>query len=537
MTVLMISALIFSILSADILGRAETVYAEEITDDTASDESYDTETESDAIVEDDASASEEDSSDDMTDSAADTGSEETDTSDDAADAGSEETDAQTEETGSSDDTSDTDASDSGSTESTADAESTLIDISGASVTLGYTKKVYTGSALKPSVVVKYAGKKLTSGTDYSIKYKSNKSIGTAYVIVTGKGNYTGSVKKKFTIIPAQVKISSASWSDTSKLTVKWSKVSGSVTKYQIRYRKKGTSTWKTKNVSASSASVTLKSLSTSSRYQVQVRAYKTVSGKKYYGKWSSVKTVKSRYERTIKVNGSKKTLHHTAGTWTEKNGYKYYTIKSTGKKAKKTFLNIKGSIYYFDSNGRMLTGWHKIKGSYYFFNRTSGKMSSGKTVEKVKLTSYGPASTKAIYVKRIKVMIAAREMMEANTNATDSKSVKLKKCFKALFPYSYKRYRKLKPIYKEANWELTFANDIFVRGAGCCVSLASAFAYLARECGYTDIYIGHDTSHAWTVIDGYIYDPLFAEAKGMSGNYHSKSKSDYRMYVPYKREI
>jgi hypothetical protein len=70
------------------------------------------------------------------------------------------------------------------------------------------------------------------------------------------------------------------------------KAAQKITGYQIRYAVKGTSKWKTKNVSAKLKSLTIKKLKKSKAYQVQIRAYKKVSGKTYYGSWSKVKTSK-----------------------------------------------------------------------------------------------------------------------------------------------------------------------------------------------------------------------------------------------------
>ncbi|MDC7287309.1 leucine-rich repeat domain-containing protein [Blautia schinkii] len=62
-------------------------------------------------------------------------------------------------------------------------------------------QVYTGKNLTPSVTVKVGGKTLKNKTDYTLSYKNNKAIGKATVTITGKGNYTGTVKKTFNIIP------------------------------------------------------------------------------------------------------------------------------------------------------------------------------------------------------------------------------------------------------------------------------------------------------------------------------------------------
>ena len=73
-------------------------------------------------------------------------------------------------------------------------------ISSATVTLGTTSYTYDGTAKKPSVTVKDGTKTLTSGTDYTVSYSNNTNVGTATVTITGKGNYTGTVSKNFTII-------------------------------------------------------------------------------------------------------------------------------------------------------------------------------------------------------------------------------------------------------------------------------------------------------------------------------------------------
>ncbi|MDE7206168.1 MAG: glycoside hydrolase family 25 protein, partial [Lachnospiraceae bacterium] len=64
---------------------------------------------------------------------------------------------------------------------------------------------HTGKPLKPSVTVMVNGDKLST-SDYTIEYGNNTDIGTeAYVLVKGKRNYTGEVKKYFTIEPKAAK--------------------------------------------------------------------------------------------------------------------------------------------------------------------------------------------------------------------------------------------------------------------------------------------------------------------------------------------
>ena len=61
--------------------------------------------------------------------------------------------------------------------------------------------IYSGSPLTPAVTVKKAGTAdvLTLNTDYTVAYTDNTNVGTATVTITGKGNYSGTRTKNFTI--------------------------------------------------------------------------------------------------------------------------------------------------------------------------------------------------------------------------------------------------------------------------------------------------------------------------------------------------
>lgn len=66
---------------------------------------------------------------------------------------------------------------------------------------------YTGSAITPELVVKDGGVALISGTDFDSKYdnNTNASENTATVTINGKGNYTGTASRTFTINPKDIK--------------------------------------------------------------------------------------------------------------------------------------------------------------------------------------------------------------------------------------------------------------------------------------------------------------------------------------------
>ncbi|MBR1663730.1 MAG: leucine-rich repeat domain-containing protein [Ruminococcus sp.] len=165
----------------------------------------------------------------------------------------------------------------------------------ANVTLAKTLYTYTGKAIKPGVTVKNGKTTLKKGTDYTVSYKNNKSVGTASVTIKGKGYYAGTVTKTFKITPKKTSVKKLTSPKTKQLKVTYKKVKG-VTGYQVTYstsKKFAKSKTKTVTVKGNAkTSKTVKSLKKGKKYYVKVRTYKTVNGKKYYSAYSKVKTVK-----------------------------------------------------------------------------------------------------------------------------------------------------------------------------------------------------------------------------------------------------
>ena len=276
------------------------------------------------------------------------------------------------------------------------------DISSCTVTLSNESLTYTGSSLRPNATVKSGDKELTLNQDYYVSYRNNWDAGTASAILTGTGNYTGSVTKDFTIKPLDISRYSASLSQYSytsdgtekcpDVTVTYGdKTLATGTDFTVSYKdnvKEGTATVtitgagnytgiinttftitaapgkddsgkddsgkddsgkddsgkddsgkddsgkddsgkdnsgkddsgkdnsgkdnsgkddsdkgnqnssmkkaKTLTVKDSATRATLKELVSKKKYYVRIRTYKVVSGKKYYSKWSSKKSVKIR---------------------------------------------------------------------------------------------------------------------------------------------------------------------------------------------------------------------------------------------------
>ena len=88
------------------------------------------------------------------------------------------------------------------------------------------KYTYKGKAVVPKVKITYKGKELVKDKDYTISCKSNTKIGTASVTITGKGNYTGTVKKTYQITLGTPTVTSAKTSGKDAVKLTWKKTAG-----------------------------------------------------------------------------------------------------------------------------------------------------------------------------------------------------------------------------------------------------------------------------------------------------------------------
>ena len=159
---------------------------------------------------------------------------------------------------------------------------------------GISNKSYTGKNITQSITVKYNGKTLKKGTDYTVSYSNNKSIGTSTVKITGKGSYTGTITKTFKINPAKQEIQKLT-AKSKAFFVDWAQ-KGSATGYEIQYatNSKFTSAKKVTITNKKTDKTTISKLSGKKKYYVRVRSYTTVKGTKYYGAWSASKSVTTK---------------------------------------------------------------------------------------------------------------------------------------------------------------------------------------------------------------------------------------------------
>ncbi len=171
-----------------------------------------------------------------------------------------------------------------------------------SATLSFSKQIYTGKAFKPGVLVKSGNSTLKAGTDYSVSYSKNKAIGTALVTISGRGNYSGTLTKTFTIVPKTAAITSIYVNKKTAAQVFFKLPSG-MTGCEIQYSPKASfASASTVRAAGTKKKAVLKKLKTNKIYYVRIRCYKTVSGTKYYSSWSKRVKIKVILGKRVKVS-------------------------------------------------------------------------------------------------------------------------------------------------------------------------------------------------------------------------------------------
>ena len=120
---------------------------------------------------------------------------------------------------------------------------------------------------------------------------SIKGYGVAQITIIASQTdmYNKALKEiSVTIVPAKVKIKAAKSPAKGRLKFKWKKIK-SMSGYQYKLKGKGLSIKKTtKKVMIQGGG------QSGAKYVIQVRAYKKVGSKKYYGAWSKKKTVRAK---------------------------------------------------------------------------------------------------------------------------------------------------------------------------------------------------------------------------------------------------
>lgn len=163
------------------------------------------------------------------------------------------------------------------------------------------RMVYSGRSREPRVQVIDRMGKTVNRSQYQISYRNNINVGQGKVIIRFSGDYSGSLEKKFIIVPEQTGFTGLK-AKSRGFTMKWKRQSAQITGYEIQYStgsrfpKKATRTITVK--SRKTTSKTISKLMPKKKYYVRIRTYKTVKedgiSTRIYSKWSKRKSVKTQ---------------------------------------------------------------------------------------------------------------------------------------------------------------------------------------------------------------------------------------------------
>ncbi|WP_394922347.1 hypothetical protein [uncultured Robinsoniella sp.] len=218
-------------------------------------------------------------------------------------------------------------------------------------------QTYTGSALTPHMTVKYMGKDLKDGSDYTVSYSDHKNAGTAKAVISGKGNYAGTKVVSFSILPQN--LSSFGVAGISNQTY-----NGNTFTPQISV-KSGTITLKkdsdytieiTSNRNPGTAKVVIEGTgnytgSITRTFQISMPK---VSGVQKVNQYAT--TNRLQWNQLAGISGYEIAFRKSGEKYGSPIDVKGTSFKHTGRSS--------GSIYYYRVRGYVLVNGQKVYGSY-----------------------------------------------------------------------------------------------------------------------------------------------------------------------------
>lgn len=253
----------------------------------------------------------------------------------------------------------------------------------------------TVATIKSGSTVSYQNTGLIRDKTYYYKVR-------AYRTVDGKDYYGAySAVVKGTPKLGGVTGTKAASASYNSVKVSWTKVAGA-SRYVVYYSSSKDSGYKTLKTTTST-SYTHTGLTSGKTYYYKVRAYRTVSGKKVYGAYSSVVSAKP-VPATVTAKRSTVTYNSIKLTWSKISGANGYEVYRSGSK-NGTYTKIKTIT---DANTLSYTNGGLTTGKTYYYKVCAYRTVSGKKV-------YGAYSAVVSGTPKLKATTLKKESQTYNS--------------------------------------------------------------------------------------------------------------------------
>ena len=239
-------------------------------------------------------------------------------------------------------------------------------------------QAYNGKIIKPKIKsIKYKGKTLKEGTDYTISYPSYDKatpMGPTYLSIIGIGDYYGNRIIPFNVVPPTATNVKATLKNNG-IKISWKKPSIDIDGYEIERKTSTTKKYKLLATvdKAKTSYIDTTPETTGKTYYYRIRTYKIINGTKYYSCYSNVPKV--IFTKTMDLTITSKN-NSALLKWSIANGADGYQIyRSTSKKGTykriKTLINSKKTSYTDKNIKAYTTYYYKIR---CYSNTSSGKV-------------------------------------------------------------------------------------------------------------------------------------------------------------------
>ncbi len=212
------------------------------------------------------------------------------------------------------------------------------------VTLSTSNYKFNGKQCRPVVTVKDSNKILQLKIDYTYTYNNNNTIGTAYIKIIGKGDYSGTIIKNYQILPGNVYGIKASATSANSIKLTWDKVQG-VDGYVVYLYNKTLKKWQQYAKTKDGNNIQLiNKLNPGEIYAFTVRAYKSVNDKEFLSpSFTNFKTATNPSTVSFRVSsGSKEKVNIKWNKVMGATSYRiYYKPTSDSKWQRKLIVNSK----------------------------------------------------------------------------------------------------------------------------------------------------------------------------------------------------